>query len=214
MIRYLIWDVDGTLFDTYPAFARAFQAALAEFDASESLTRLERLTKVSMNHCISILAEEFGINPDALGPKFGEHYSKVSPQEQPPFPGVIALCEYIDSINGINVIVTHRRRESTHRLLAAHNMTPYFAEILTGDDDYPRKPDPTAFEAVIKNHNFDLAETLAIGDRDLDILAGQAAGVRTCFFGTDLDDEIKPDFTITDFAALHRLITAENDKNI
>jgi phosphoglycolate phosphatase-like HAD superfamily hydrolase len=212
MIRYLIWDVDGTLFDTYPAFTKAFQAALAEFGASASLTRIERLTKISLSHCISTLAEEFGINSEVLGHKFGEHYAKVSPQEQPPFPDVITLCEYICFINGINVIVTHRGRESTHRLLTAHKMAPYFTEILAGDDHYPRKPDPTAFETVIKKHNFSLAETLAIGDRDLDILAGQAAGVRTCFFGPELDDEVKPDFTITDFADLHHLITAENDE--
>jgi phosphoglycolate phosphatase-like HAD superfamily hydrolase len=28
MFRNIIWDVDGTLFDTYPAIARAFQTAL------------------------------------------------------------------------------------------------------------------------------------------------------------------------------------------
>ena len=108
MIRYLIWDVDGTLFDTYPAFARAFQAALAEFGASASFTRIERLAKISLSHCISTLAEEFEINPAALGHNFGEHYAKVSPQEQPPFPGVIDLCEYIRFISGTNFIVTHR----------------------------------------------------------------------------------------------------------
>ena len=27
MYKYLIWDVDGTIFDTYPAFVRAFGRA-------------------------------------------------------------------------------------------------------------------------------------------------------------------------------------------
>ena len=31
MIKYLIWDLDGTLFDTYPAFTDAFLAALNFF---------------------------------------------------------------------------------------------------------------------------------------------------------------------------------------
>jgi phosphoglycolate phosphatase-like HAD superfamily hydrolase len=30
MFRNIIWDVDGTLFDTYPAIARAFKAALMD----------------------------------------------------------------------------------------------------------------------------------------------------------------------------------------
>ncbi len=33
MIRNIIWDADGTLFDTYPAIASAFQAAMADLGA-------------------------------------------------------------------------------------------------------------------------------------------------------------------------------------
>ena len=50
------------------------------------------------------------------------------------------------------------------------------------------------------------------GDRDVDILAGQAASVRTCFFGSGLE-EAAADFTITDYATLHRLLVAENDRS-
>jgi phosphoglycolate phosphatase-like HAD superfamily hydrolase len=35
-IRYLIWDVDGTLFDTYPAFERAKADALARWGRGRS----------------------------------------------------------------------------------------------------------------------------------------------------------------------------------
>jgi phosphoglycolate phosphatase-like HAD superfamily hydrolase len=88
-------------------------------------------------------------------------------------------------------------------------MTRYFADTMAGDDDYPRKPNPAVFEAIINKHKLERTETLTIGDRDIDILAGQAAGVRTCFFGGELDG-VTADFMITDYSELHQLIASEN----
>ncbi|MGE5598647.1 MAG: HAD hydrolase-like protein, partial [Bacteroidota bacterium] len=36
MLRNIIWDVDGTLFDTYPPIAKAFQEALDELGIKAS----------------------------------------------------------------------------------------------------------------------------------------------------------------------------------
>lgn len=204
MIRYLIWDMDGTLFDTYPAIAGALDAALNELGSSAPLDWIESLTKQSVSHCMSTLADKFDVDAEELQERFGQYYRSIPPQEQPPFPGVIDVCEYVRSIDGTNVIVTHRGRESTNRFLTIHNMARYFADMLTGDDNYPRKPDPASFEAMIEKHNFRREETLAIGDRDIDILAGQAAGVRTCFFGAE--PQVPADYVITDFATLPRIM--------
>lgn len=204
MIRYLIWDMDGTLFDTYPAIARALGAALSDLGPSAPLGWIEGLAKKSISHCISTLVSEFDVNSEELQERFARHYRNIPLQEQPPFPGVIDVCEYVHSISGTNVIVTHRGRESTNRFLTVHNMARYFADALTGDDNYPRKPDPASFEAMIEKHDFRREETLAIGDRDIDVLAGQAAGVRTCFFGAE--PQVPADYVITDFATLPRIM--------
>jgi histidinol phosphatase-like enzyme len=42
-------------------------------------------------------------------------------------------------------------------------------------DAYPRKPDPAAFNAIIERHGLVRDETMAIGDRDIDVLAGRSA---------------------------------------
>jgi phosphoglycolate phosphatase-like HAD superfamily hydrolase len=210
VIHHLIWDFDGTLFDTYPAITRALSETLNDVGSSAPLDWIEGLTKKSLDHCVSTLVNEFNISEEEVISGFRQHYGSIPPQDQPPFPGVIDICEYVCSVGGTNVIVTHRGRESTTRLLSAHNMARYFADCLARDDDYPRKPDPAAFEAMIEKHGFRREETLAIGDRDMDILAGQAAGIRTCLFGTGPND-VAADFTITDYAELHRLIAAEHD---
>lgn len=205
MFRNIIWDVDGTLFDTYPAIARAFQSALNDLGKEVAFDKIEGLARISLTHCVTSLADRYHLDAQAIGSAFEEHYDQVRPADQPPFPGVIAVCEYICSIGGKNVIVTHRGRTGTNELLTAHNMIHYFAGCLTRDNGYPRKPDPAAFESALKLHNLPRQETMTVGDRDIDILAGRAARIFTCLFGPDAD-RVNPDLRIDSFEDLYRYL--------
>lgn len=210
MIRNIIWDVDGTLFDTYPAIARAFQIALSDLGKDASLDWIEGLARISLGSCVTALANHCQLDEEDIAHAFGERYDHTPPEEQPPFPGVITVCEHICTLGGRNVIVTHRGHEGTNELLAAHGMTRYFTGCLARDDGYPRKPDPAAFEAIVKTHNLQREETMVVGDRDIDILAGQAAGVFTCFFGRE-DAGVVADLTIGSFDELYRYLTSSTD---
>jgi len=42
MIRNILWDFDGTLFDTYPTIAGAYAAALAEWKVSSPGDDIDR----------------------------------------------------------------------------------------------------------------------------------------------------------------------------
>jgi len=53
LIQHLIWDVDGTLFDTYPAIARSFQAAAHDLGAPAAYDEVMRLALVSVDHCLT-----------------------------------------------------------------------------------------------------------------------------------------------------------------
>lgn len=209
MIRNIIWDLDGTLFDTYPAISRAFEAALKSLGAQTSLDRIARLARISIGHCARSLAEEFQLNEDELGTAFVAQYDAVPPEAQPPFPGVKGVCARIHTTGGKNVIVTHRRETGTIRLLAAHHLAEYFAGYITAENGYPRKPDPAAFTAVMELHHLKPAETMTVGDRDIDILAGRAAGIMTCFFGARTA-EIDADLTVSSFDELLGTILSEN----
>ena len=206
-IRNVIWDVDGTLFDTYPAIARAFQAALADLGADDSLERIADLARVSLDHCATTLTADHRLDAGTFEDAFSRHYASTTPDEQPPFPGAKAICRHIDRIGGRNVIVTHRGAQGTAELLAASHLTASFSGCITAADGYPRKPDPAAFNALIERRGLSRDQTLAIGDREIDVLAGRAAGVVTCLFGR-ADPATVADLVVTDFADLLRLLEA------
>ena len=105
---------------------------------------------------------------------------------------------------GLNLIVTHRRRAGLDRLLTTHGLADLFTDIVGDDDGYPRKPDPGALSTLIERHRLPRGETLAVGDRDIDILAAHAAGLAAAHFGTN-PITTTPDVVLPDFGTLRRL---------
>lgn len=204
-IRDIIWDVDGTLFDTYPAIARAFRAALRDAGHDAGPGRIIDLARQSLAHCTASLAAEYGLDQAGFEAAVARHYEATRPTDQPPFPGARELCERICEAGGQNLIVTHRGPRGTAELLAAAGLSELFSGSITRADPYPRKPDPAAFNAIIRRHGLRREATMAIGDRDIDVMAGKAAGVVTCFFG-DAPGGVDPDITITDFRELAKLL--------
>lgn len=204
MIRNIIWDVDGTLFDTYPAITRAYIAALAEKNLPGDPEQVRELAQVSLGLCGKTLAQQYGLDADQLIERFAEHYSRTPEEEQPPFPGAEALCAYIHAAGGVNLIATHRGRASLEKLLRFYRLERWFAGSLTADENYPRKPHPGMFNALIEQDQLRRQETLALGDRELDIQAGAAAGVRTAYYGIWPVGEGQPDWSGVDYAGLLR----------
>jgi phosphoglycolate phosphatase-like HAD superfamily hydrolase len=105
-IKNIIWDVDGTLFDTYPAIAGSFQEALRAHGKEAGTGKILALAKQSLNHCLATLAAEYQLKEEDLGRAFDGSYEKVTYASQPPFPGARAVCEFILSAGGKNIIVT------------------------------------------------------------------------------------------------------------
>ena len=162
----ILWDFDGTLMDTYPAYARTFKAAL---DTPYSEEEVFRLLKVTFGHAFKTL----GLTGEQI-----EHLRalerQLKPEEFQPFPGV----EDVLAAAELNVIMTHKNREGTHAILRAHGLEKYFTEIVTADDGFPLKPDPASYRYLHEKYHLDLA----VGDRELDILPAKTIGIGTCLF--------------------------------
>jgi len=202
MYRNIIWDVDGTLFDTYPAITRAIKAALNDLGKDAPLDWITTVAKQSLSQVDTVLAETYHLDSAELARAIDNHFDRITFEENPPFPDVPELCQYICAIGGKNVIVTHRGRKGTQGLLTTHKLDQYFAGYITRDDGYPRKPAPAAFEAALAIYRLEREETLTVGDRDIDILAGQAAGLFSCLFG-DAVNSVQADLVINSFSELH-----------
>ena len=167
----LLWDLDGTIFDTYPAILESFctvheEANGESIDQVEALRWLKRTSKEAFAH--------FGISEE-YRPRFMELDHARAEEGSPPFDGVKTILEASD----VNVIVTHRTQASTKELLEKWGLLHYFDEIVSPDDDgFPRKPDVAAYKYLHDKYKLDWA----IGDRALDLIPAKAVGMKTCAF--------------------------------
>jgi len=221
--RYLIWDFDGTLFNTYPPLIRSITRALADYGKSESHETIAILLSDTLSETLDELSARHALDRRAFEGRVDSYQRRVTEHEQPPFLGVISLCERVLKAGGRNFIFTHRSRESMFNLLNWYRVGGLFYECLTVEDGFPRKPDPAGFVALIERHNLPREQVLAVGalierhnlpreqvlavgDRTLDIIAGQQAGVRTCLFRGDVDPNFPPNFVISSFSELKQVL--------
>ncbi|MGC9348832.1 MAG: HAD-IA family hydrolase [Anaerolineae bacterium] len=200
-IDSLIWDAGGTLFDSYPAVVTACRAALAEFDVTVPVAWLMELFRTSTSHAVETLARTYALDPALLEQRYRAAYRMINATLQPPFPHVREICAYVCERGGENFIVTHRQRTSLDPLLEAHDMARFFKDIITKEDPYPRKPNPASLSALVQRHRLQPERCLAIGDREIDIIAANKAGMRSCFFGRE-PHETPADLEIYDFGQL------------
>ena len=180
----LVWDFDGTLYDTYPVLSRTLADATRELgiptDPDEALT----LMKQSLHHALVTLAARGQTDPDLLRQAYRRHEALTPPAAFPPLPGIPEALRELRRRGCRHLMLTHRGH-SALEALEAHGLLPLFTGWVTAEDGLPRKPDPASLRVLMARHGLAPEEVCMIGDRSLDLEAGQAAGTLSCLLDPD-----------------------------
>lgn len=165
----ILWDFDGTLFNTYPAYTTIFKGIL-----NKNVTENEILShlKISFTHAI----KQYKLTKDQISEIF-EKEKCLSPDLTPPFSNVEEILRLAEK----NVIMTHKPRKEVVNILEFYGWEAYFVDMIAGDDGFPRKPDPVSYLHLHNKYRIDLV----IGDREIDILPAKVIGIKTCLFQND-----------------------------
>lgn len=181
----LLWDLDGTIFDTYPLMVESFIQVHEEVHGKRAdekivLPWLKTTTKEAFAHFQ--IPDSYVVNYKDINREMAKDGSKL-------FEGV----EEILAAAEINVIVTHRSHASTKELLEKWGIFKYFTEIVSPDeDDFARKPDSSAYQYLYDKYQLEWA----IGDRALDLIPAKAVGMNTVAFQ---NDAIEADYHINSY---------------
>lgn len=184
----ILWDFDGTLFDTYPSLVEGFvQLRGKELDKIEVLEWLKIDSKTAF--------KQYGIDEDQRE-EYEKLYNYYSKKNSSPFEGLEGVLSAVDN----NIIVTHRDRESTVFLLEKFQLKKYFKEIVSVEEDgFTRKPHRSSYEHVLKNYKIDLV----VGDRELDLKPARELNIKTVAFQ---NRNIAADFYIDSYADFKRSV--------
>ena len=96
--------------------------------------------------------------------------------------GAVAVLEGLAAAGVRLALVSSSPRAALERGMAAHGLGGHFASVIAGDDGFGHKPDPLPFTETLNRIGARAEAALVIGDSHVDILAGRAAGCRTCWF--------------------------------
>lgn len=195
-----IWDLGGTLLDNYESSSHAFAATLWELAERVVLhEEVYNALKISTACAVEKFASDI--------PNFLVEYKRLEAEvlEKPIlFDGAQEVLSTIAAAGRKNFMISHRNNQVL-TILSAAKIEPYFTEVVTSDNGFPRKPAPVSIQYLLEKYALNPQKTVMIGDRALDIEAGLAAGVATIFFDSSVSDfsadqksvsKIKADHTI------------------
>jgi HAD superfamily hydrolase (TIGR01509 family) len=197
-LKAVIWDFDGTLFDTYPGMLRALMATLKDYgvqkDADQLLVAIKR---DSMKKVFDDVALEYQLDRSAIQKKYNE-YEIVLNAEPKAYPGAATAIRAVQERGDMNLLWTHRDQKAW-RLLKRDGLDDAFAGGTTIDMHFKRKPDPESINYLLAKFGLNPQQTLVVGDRRLDALAAIAAGCHSLYLDVDgLHDAPQAEFTAPD----------------
>lgn len=181
-MRAVIWDLGGTLVDTYPDVDRALASAIDPGPGPELLHEVALLTRISSSHAISTLAERHALPERRLRTAYEATKQHWQQHPAPVMAGAREMLALVHEAGGVNLVATHRERESATALLTALDLP--LDDMVCAPDGYPRKPDPAMVLALLERHDLVAEQCLAVGDRTADVEAAAAAGVRGALLQT------------------------------
>jgi phosphoglycolate phosphatase len=182
-IRGVIFDIDGTLIDSFSAFASVFNKGISQFDLRPvSLQFLTQSLKKGAN-LAEMLRMVFPFQTDEslierCKGEILEHFTKIEANEVKPFPGINELFgNLID--RGLKIgIATGRTSmpENEWDRFKRFGLERFIDSIVTSREVASRKPAPDAIIECAKRMKVPIEKCLVVGDTEDDIIAARRAG--------------------------------------
>ena len=217
MIKYIIFDKDGTLLDTEPIFKRAW----VEVGEKWGLEGIEKMYPSIMgNNGEFIVKKLYAAYPDRdCQAYYNERMDRVTELMEGDIPLMAGCREILDFAkeNGISVAVaTSSTRERAEKNLKKLGLWDYFDAVVTGDMIARSKPEPDIFLEAASRIGATKDECIVCEDSYNGLLAAKSSGMRPIFIPDMLMPNEETDKlaykTCRDLFELMELIKEENKK--
>ena len=197
-VRGVIFDLDGTLIDSYQAIYLGFHHAYSEMGLPPlSYEQVQRAVGRGLGHTFRELLGEEKV-PQALS-LFRKKYEEIFRAHTHLLPDVREVVGGLQS-RGIQLAVATNKLGRFSRAIFEHfGMEKMFVVILGDGDVSQNKPDPEMLYQAMDNMRLAKEETVFVGDSVIDIQAGKNAGVRVFAVptgNTDRADLVKAQPTV------------------
>ncbi|HFR3766139.1 HAD-IA family hydrolase [Streptococcus suis] len=176
MTPTFIWDLDGTLLDSYQAILAGIEETYAQFDIPFDREEIHAfILTYSVKDLLARDAQKYGKDLAQLNQARANSLREKNTAIQL-MEGAREVLEWTVQEGIQNFIYTHKS-DNAFQVLEDLGVDHYFTEILTSDSGFARKPAPEALLYLIEKYDLDKSTTYYVGDRLLDVETALAAGI-------------------------------------
>ncbi len=219
-IRLMIFDLDGTLAATGPQIAIAVRSALSLNGMNQPSVEeichyigngAEKLVKRSMVNRFDYSDEEIDQDVyERVRSSYFSEYMKGITSNFTLYPGVKETLEKLNSMGVLLAIATNKPDIYVQRWVDAANLTGIFSFTMGSGVISKVKPHPDVLLYVCNKFGITPSEAVMVGDTCNDILAAQAAGMRSVGLTYGYNylkplEEYHPDYVFDNFRDLLKL---------
>ena len=176
-----IWDLDGTLLDSYEAILSGIEETFAQFSIPFDKEKVrEFILKFSVQDLLEQVAEERKLDAEVLNQVRAQSLAEKNAQVVL-MPGAREVLAWADEA-GIRQFVYTHKGDNALTILRDLGLESYFTEISTSQSGFARKPSPEAATYLLDKYQLDPDYTYYIGDRTLDAEFAQNSGIQSINF--------------------------------
>ena len=185
-INTLLFDLDGTLLDSFSVHLEVFKTTFAKFGIQ--LSEEDFLSNYSPNWYKTY--EALGLRKEDWAEADALWLKEVENKKALVFPGVRESLSTLNKYYTLG-LVTSGSKVRVERDLKATGINHFFKSVVTGDDIKTPKPSPEGLELALQNLIKQADEAVYIGDSSADFEMAQDAGIN--FIGVRSEfDSINP----------------------
>lgn len=202
-INTFIFDIDGTLIDTFdmymPAMVNTLRKHGYQIAPEDELPTMKKLFGITGVDALKI----FGVRPDEIAPIQKEWFDAAYEREN--YVKVIdqvpeALAK-LAAVNGNKLgVATSKLQDEYDHFKQQYDFAKLFDSAITSSDTKKHKPDPEPILAAVKKMGSTPEQSVYVGDTINDLKAAKAAGVKFAgaLYGSANPDAIKDaDYPLT-----------------
>ena len=176
-----IWDLDGTLLDSYEVILSGIEETFGQFSIPYDKEKVrEFILKYSVQDLLEQVSEEINLDAGVLNQVRAQSLAEKNAQVVL-MPGVREVLAWADEA-GIQQFVYTHKGDNAFTILGDLCLEFYFTEVLTNQSGFARKPSPEAATYLLDKYQLDPDNTYYIGDRTLDVEFAQNSGIQSINF--------------------------------
>jgi HAD superfamily hydrolase (TIGR01509 family) len=175
-LRAAIFDVDGTLVDTWDLYVETYRRTLADF--SGRLPSVQDVIALRPASEVRLFQAQVPQAHEAAHARFLEHYDALHAQHvDGPYPGVEAMLDALRAA-GLGLGVVTGKSRGAWRITAGAIGLGEFDAVFADEDVRDGKPHPEGIRAALASLGVRPEEAVYVGDSQSDLAAARAARVR------------------------------------